>query len=61
MKNVNHFQIKKVQPQGVRICLMFCQFQPGVAYKIVAYKKSVYPMNSIVDCGEHTRLVIVRC
>ena len=24
------------------ICLIFCQFQPDVAYKSVAYKKSVY-------------------
>ena len=24
------------------ICLIFCQFLPGVAYKSVAYKKSVY-------------------
>ena len=23
-------------------CLIFCQFQPGVTYKSVAYKKSVY-------------------
>ena len=23
-------------------CLFFCKFQPGVAYKSVAYKKSVY-------------------
>ena len=30
--NVNTFQVVKVQPQ--------CQFQPGVAYKSVAYKKS---------------------
>ena len=25
----------------LRICLIFCQFQPGVAYKSIAYKKSV--------------------
>ena len=24
------------------ICLIFCQFQPGVAYKSVSSKKSVY-------------------
>ena len=41
MKNVNNFQIAKVQPQGLRtICLIFfCQFEPGVAYKGVAYTK----------------------
>ena len=38
MKNVNNFQIAKVGI-GVlpSICLLFCQFQPGVAYKRVAY------------------------
>ena len=35
MKNVTGFQIEKVQG----ICLIFCQFQPGAAYKSVAYKK----------------------
>ena len=40
MKNVNNFQIEKVQLQGLlSIYLIFCQFQPGVAYKSVAYKK----------------------
>ena len=40
MKNVNNFQIAKVQPQGVaQHCLIFFQFQPGVLYKSVAYKK----------------------
>ena len=42
MKNVK-VQIANVQPQGVAyICLIFCKFQPGVAYKSAAYKKSVY-------------------
>ena len=36
MKEGNNFQIAKVKPQGV-----VCQFEPGVAYKSVAYKKSV--------------------
>ena len=31
MKNLNNFQIAKVQPPS--ICLIFCQFQPSVAYK----------------------------
>ena len=39
-KNVNNFQTTKVQPQGVAQHLLdFCQFQPGVTYKSVAYKK----------------------
>ena len=34
MKKVNNFHKANVQPQGVlRFCLIFCQFQPGVAYK----------------------------
>ena len=39
MKNVNNFQIVKVQVL-LSICLIFCQFQPGVAYKSVTYKKA---------------------
>ena len=39
--------MKNVQPPGLlgvmlSICLIFCQFQPGVAYKNAAYKKNVY-------------------
>ena len=37
MNEANNFQIAKV-----KICLIFSQFQPGAAYKSVAYKKSVY-------------------
>ena len=42
MKNVNNFQVAKVQPKDFfSICLFFfCQFHPGVAYKGVAYKKA---------------------
>ena len=39
MKKVNNFQIAKVQPQ-VSICLIFCQYQPGVAYKYFTFKKA---------------------
>ena len=45
MKKVNNFQIAKVQPQ-VSFCLIFCQYQPGVAYKYFAFKKSMYLENS---------------
>ena len=43
MKNENNFQIAKVQSRGVTYHLLgfFCQFQPGVGYKSVTYKKSV--------------------
>ena len=40
MKNKNNFQGGEGQLQG-SICLIFCEFLPGVAYKSVAYKKSV--------------------
>ena len=43
MKKANNFQITKVQPQGVAQLLLvfFCQFQPGVAYKCVAFKRVI--------------------
>ena len=41
MKNVNNFQIVKVQPQDNASHLLdFCQFLPGIAYKSVAHKKA---------------------
>ena len=41
MKIMNNFQIAKFRLRVLLdICLIFCQFQPGVAYKIVAYKKA---------------------
>ena len=43
VKNMNNFQIENIQPQGIAHLLFgFFQFQPDVAYKIVAYKKNVY-------------------
>ena len=43
MKKANNFQIAKVQPQSVAsLLLTFWQFQPGVAYKSVVYKKNMY-------------------
>ena len=40
MKKANNSQIAKFQSQGVaQVYLIFCQFQPSVAYKSVAYKK----------------------
>ena len=40
---MNNFQIVKIQPEGVAWHLFdfFCQFQPAIAYKSFAYKKSV--------------------
>ena len=39
---MNNFQVAKVQSQVLlSICLIFCQFQSGDAYKSVAYKKSM--------------------
>ena len=41
MKNMNNFQIAKVQPQVAAWHLLnfFCQFQSVVAYKSVIYNK----------------------
>ena len=41
-EKANNYQIAKVQPQRVLLsfCVIFCQFQPGVTYKSIAYKKS---------------------
>ena len=42
LKNLNNFQMSKIQPHGVAYHLLeFCQFQPGIACKSVAYKKPV--------------------
>ena len=39
---MNNVEVAKFQPRVLlSICLIFYQFQPGVAYKSVAYKKSV--------------------
>ena len=41
MKKTNSFQIAKVQPENITwLLVVFWQFQPGVAYKSVAYKKA---------------------
>ena len=41
MKNVNNFQKVKFSLRvSFSICLILCQFQPGVAYKSAAYKKT---------------------
>ena len=39
---MHSFQVAEIQRRAVLlgICLIFCQFQPGVAYKSVAYKKT---------------------
>ena len=43
IKNVSNFQIVKVQPQGVTEYFYdFCSFQAGLAYKSVAYEKSMH-------------------
>ena len=43
MKNVINFQISKFSRMvRLRICLIFCKFQPVAAYKGFAYNKSLY-------------------
>ena len=41
-------------------CLIFCQFQPGVAYKNVAYKKSVQPEQCLPNYLSRTILTAHR-
>ena len=42
MKKVNNFQIAKFLLRVLlSFCLIFCQFQPGVAYKMLLIKKRV--------------------
>ena len=47
MKNVNSFQKRFNLGVLLSICLFFCQFQPGVTYKSVAYKKGVYLFSAL--------------
>ena len=48
IKKTNNFQIAKVQPQNVAsLLLTFWQFQPGVAYKSVVYKKNMYSYTKV--------------
>ena len=37
MKKANNFQIEKVKL--LSFCFIFCQFQPGVVYKILANRR----------------------
>ena len=49
MKKANNFQIAQVQSEGVALLLLdfFLIFQPGVAYKSITYKKSVYILSVV--------------
>ena len=49
MKKANNFQIAQVQSEGVALLLLgfFPIFQPGVAYKSITYKKSVYILSVV--------------
>ena len=46
----------------LRFCLNFCKFQPGVAYKSVVYKKSVYfqKLNKVQHGTAYTRVPLKR-
>ena len=58
MKNVNNFQITKIQSWVLlNICLIFGQFQPGVAYKSFAYKKK--RVLQLFDTCRYLSLVIL--
>ena len=52
IKNVTNFQTGKLSLRVLlSICLIFCQFQAGVAYKSVAYKKSMYSKSTHWSVG----------
>ena len=56
MKNVNNFQKAKFSLRVLfRICLILCQFQPGVAYKSAAYKKKtcIFVTKILADDSSH--------
>ena len=49
MKKAINFQIAKVQPRVLlSFCLIFCQFQPGLAYKSVVYKKACVSLERVL-------------
>ena len=58
MKKANNFQIAQVQSEGVALLLLdfFLIFQPGVAYKSITYKKSVYIL-SVVETSHQVEVV----
>ena len=41
MKKANDYQKTKVQSECCLVFAWFCQFQPDIAYKSVAYKESL--------------------
>ena len=58
MTNANIFQIAKVQPHGV--CLIFCQFQPGVTYKMLVIKKACTTKIDL-DLDMDTNMLNIKC
>ena len=42
---------------SLSICLISCQFQPGVAYKSVAYKKKRVHENVALKCEDATEAI----
>ena len=57
MKNVNNFQIAKVHLRVLlSFCLIFCQFQPSVAYKSFAYKACIENMKLKFTLKHHCPL-----
>ena len=63
MKYVSNFKMAKVRPRGTAYHLhdFFCQFQPGVAYKSVAYKKSMYMivLSNGACMADHTLVFVI--
>ena len=63
MKYVSNFKMAKVRPRGTAYHLhdFFCQFQLGVAYKSVAYKKSMYMivLSNGACMADHTLVFVI--
>ena len=57
MKNVKKFRLRVL----LSFCLIFCQFQPDVAYKSVAYKKVWISINQIVQKQPFEDIFKSRC
>ena len=64
MKNVNNFQIAKVQPQGYCLaCLIFCQLQPRRKFSLVAGYSLKFTRCSLLvtKFARCKKLLVARC
>ena len=60
MKNADNFQTEKFSLRVLlSICLIFRLFQPGIAYKGVAYKKRVFRRCSLLCPKSSIKIKII--